>query len=76
MLAFALQSEAQRVTPASHAAIILCLESVFALLFSLVLGYETLTARGVVGSIVVFSGFIISQLEFAPKPNEGKMSQI
>jgi drug/metabolite transporter (DMT)-like permease len=67
MLAFALQSAAQRVTPASHAAIILCLESVFALLFSLMLGYEILTTRGIVGSIVVFTGFVISQMEFKRK---------
>lgn len=64
MLAFVLQSKAQKVTTSSHAAIILCFEAVFALIFALVFGLENLTFRGIAGSILVFAGFIICEMDF------------
>lgn len=63
MLAFILQSKAQQITTSSRTAIILCFEAVFALFFSLVFRLELITLKGILGSILVFTGFIICEIE-------------
>lgn len=62
-VSFIIQGYAQRVTKPSNVAIILCFEAVFAYIFSLLLGYDTLSMRNIVGSMIVMIGFIISQKE-------------
>lgn len=61
-LSFVIQGYAQRITPPSHVAIILCFEAVFALVFAISFGYEQLTFRSMVGSSMVLVGFIVSQI--------------
>lgn len=62
-LSFVVQGYAQKITPPSHVALILCFEAVFAFLFALIFGYEELTLKSVLGSIIVFAGFLIAQTE-------------
>ncbi|WP_321493308.1 DMT family transporter [uncultured Desulfobacter sp.] len=61
-LAYSLQVYAQKQTPASHAAIIFSLESVFAALGGWLLLDEILSGRGLLGCILILAGIIISQM--------------
>ena len=58
---YTLQVVAQRYTLPSHAAIILSLESVFALLGGVLLLSEPLATRGVAGSLLMLAGMLVSQ---------------
>lgn len=60
-VSFVIQAYAQRVTQPSHVSVILCFEAVFAFLFALLFGYESLSFRNITGSIMVLTGFLISQ---------------
>ena len=62
-VAYTLQVIGQRDTPPSQAAIILSLETVFAVLGGWLLLSETLPPRGVIGCAVMFIGMIVSQLD-------------
>ncbi len=57
--AFFLQSWAQRRTTSTHAAVLLCLESVFSALFGIIFGMDTITWRLVTGAALIFSGILI-----------------
>lgn len=61
-IAFTLQVVAQRRAPPAHAAILLSLESVFAVLGGAVVLGERLSARGVSGCAIMFMGMIVSQV--------------
>jgi len=61
-IAYTLQVVAQKSAPASHAAIIMSLESVFAVLGGFLILGETLSSRGLAGCALMFCGMIISQL--------------
>ena len=54
--AFFLQSWAQRRTTSTHAAVLLCLESVFSALFGIIFGMDTITWRLITGATLIFSG--------------------
>ena len=58
MIAFILQSTSQKITPSSHAAIILCMEAVFAMFFAVIFGLDHFTLRSAIGSALVLFGFI------------------
>ncbi len=61
-VAYTLQIIAQRKTPPAHAAIILSLETIFAVLGGwLVLG-EVIPARGLAGCVLMLLGIIVSQI--------------
>ena len=62
-VAYTLQVVGQRDTPPSQAAIILNLETVFAVIGGWLLLSETLPPRGVIGCAVMFIGMIVSQLD-------------
>jgi len=62
-IAYTLQVVAQRHAPPAHAAIILSLEAVFAVLGGMLLLGETLPLRGLVGCALMLAGMILSQLE-------------
>jgi drug/metabolite transporter (DMT)-like permease len=62
-IAYTLQVVAQRKAPPAHAAIILSLEAVFALLGGVVVLGESLGARGLAGCAVMLAGMIVSQLQ-------------
>ncbi|UFH66655.1 DMT family transporter [Clostridium cadaveris] len=69
LIAFLLQTMAQKHTSSSHTAIILCTESVFGSLLSVLILKETFTISMIIGSILVFIGIIVSEtkLEFLKK---------
>jgi drug/metabolite transporter (DMT)-like permease len=59
VLAFLIQSWAQRRTTSTHAAVLLCLESVFSATFGVVFGMDTVTWRLLMGAGLIFSGILI-----------------
>jgi drug/metabolite transporter (DMT)-like permease len=61
-IAYTLQVVAQQKAPPSHAAIILSLEAVFALVGGVVILGESLGARGLAGCAVMLAGMILSQV--------------
>ncbi len=62
-IAYTLQVVAQQQAAPAHAAIILSLEAVFALLGGVVILGESLGTRGLVGCTVMLAGMILSQVE-------------
>lgn len=64
--AFAVQSWAQRFLPATHTALILALEPVFAWITSFIFLHERLGRRGATGALLVLLG--IAFTEFVPAP--------
>jgi drug/metabolite transporter (DMT)-like permease len=68
-LAYAVQTAAQRTTPAARAALIFALEPVFAALVSVGLGREWLGAREVLGGVLVLAGVALGEaLRASPAP--------
>ena len=61
-IALVLQGVGQKHLPASTAALLLSLESVFGAAFSVALGAEVLTARIVAGFVIVFAAVVVSEL--------------
>ena len=61
-VAYTLQVVAQRQAPASHAAIVLSLETVFAALGGWWLLSEAMSLRGLAGCGLMFGGMLVSQL--------------
>ena len=69
-----LQTFGQKYTPPSAAAILMTLESVFAIMFSLLLGREILSVRVAFGFAVIFTSVIVSETKLSfLKRSEGKM---
>ncbi|MBE7021075.1 MAG: DMT family transporter [Ruminococcaceae bacterium] len=62
-VAYTLQVVAQKNAKASHAAIILSLESCFSVIGGALILGETMTLRGYIGCIVIFAGVLISQIK-------------
>ncbi len=62
-IAYTLQVVAQKDAPPTHAVIILTLESVFAAIAGWLFLHENFTGRQLTGSILMFSGMIISQIK-------------
>jgi drug/metabolite transporter (DMT)-like permease len=61
-VSFTLQVVAQREAPPSHVAIILSLESVFAVIGGWIILGEVLSGRGIIGCGLMLAGMILSQL--------------
>jgi drug/metabolite transporter (DMT)-like permease len=61
-VAYSLQIYGQKNSPTSHAAVILCLESVVAALGGWIILDEMLSHRGILGCILMLAGMLISQL--------------
>ncbi len=61
-LAFTIQIIAQRSAPASHVAILLSLEAVFAAIFAAILLKERMTDQQILGAAIVFAAILVSQL--------------
>jgi drug/metabolite transporter (DMT)-like permease len=59
VLAFLIQSWAQRRTTSTHAAVLLCLESVFSATFGVIFGMDSVTWRLLTGAGLIFSGILI-----------------
>ncbi|MCL2034246.1 MAG: DMT family transporter [Oscillospiraceae bacterium] len=61
-LCYFLQTKAQTKVSSSTAAIIMCTESLFGAMFSVLLGYDALTARLIIGGLVIFCSVILPDL--------------
>ncbi|GGL94657.1 hypothetical protein GCM10009425_02090 [Pseudomonas asuensis] len=61
-IGYTLQVVAQRHAIASHAAVIFSLEAVFAAFFGAWLLDESLTSRGYLGCVLMFTGMLVAQL--------------
>ncbi len=73
-VAFAVQSWAQRYLPATHTALILALEPVFAWLTSFLFLGERLSRRSGSGALLILAGIAVSELvpmAIQPTPHEG-----
>ncbi|MBQ7849760.1 MAG: DMT family transporter [Clostridia bacterium] len=64
-LTILLQTVGQKLTPPSQAAILMSLESVFGVFFSLLMGAETLTLPLVCGFALIFCSVIISETQLS-----------
>ena len=60
--AFYIQSWAQQYTTSTHAAVLLCLESVFGAVFGIIFGMDSVTWRLVGGAALIFTGILIIEL--------------
>jgi len=61
-IAYTLQVVAQRHSPPSHAAVLLSLETVFAVIGGWILLGETIPAPGLIGCLLMFGGIVASQV--------------
>lgn len=64
-LAFAMQTYAQKFTTANAASLIMCTESIFATLFSVIILHEVLTPMMIVGAGLIFISILV--VELSPK---------
>jgi drug/metabolite transporter (DMT)-like permease len=60
--AFTVQSSAQQYTPAAHTALIFALEPLFAAIASRLVGNEHLGAKVLIGSALILSGMVVSEI--------------
>ncbi|MCX8033539.1 MAG: DMT family transporter [Thermoleophilia bacterium] len=68
IVAYVLMAVGQRYTPATLAGILMSLESAFALIFSVIWGYDTLTLRAVLGFALIFAGTIVARIGSKDSP--------
>jgi drug/metabolite transporter (DMT)-like permease len=61
VLAFLVQTSAQRVISPSHIALIFCTEPVFAALYAYWAAHERLGFYGLMGAILILAGMVISR---------------
>lgn len=64
-VAFSVQNVAQKFTSATHSSILLSLESLFGMIFSILLLGEVFTPRMFIGVVLIFAAVFISKLEKA-----------
>lgn len=69
VVAFYLQTRAQRFTTPTHTALIFSMEPVFAGLFGYLLAGERLDERALIGCGLILTGMLVAQL--APEPDRG-----
>ena len=67
-IAMSLQNIGQSMAPASHASILLSLESVFGVIFSCIILGEIVTAKMAAGFVIIFAAVLVSEL--TPKQAE------
>jgi len=63
VVAFVVQTWAQKFISSTQAAVILTMEPVFAVIFATTLGSEMLTPRAIVGAVCVITGMLVVQLK-------------
>ena len=73
-IAYTLQIFAQKDAPASHAAIIMSLESVFAAIGGAFILGEVLNNRGLLGCSLMLAGMLVSQVPLFQKKSEASLS--
>jgi len=65
MIGFLLQTVGQKYTDTSAAALILSLESVFGILFSVIFGFDTVTFKLLCGFILIFAAIVVSETKLS-----------
>lgn len=75
LAAFLIQNLAQRNTPSTHAAIILCLESVFGAVASVLFWHEAMTLKMVLGCLLIFLAIIINEVDFEALLSKGEYNK-
>ena len=68
LVAYVLMVVGQKHTPPTLAGLIMSLEAVFALFFSIVVGYDSLTMRTLLGFALVFAGTTVARLGSEKEP--------
>jgi len=64
MIAFIIQNVAQKYTTSTHAAIILCLESVFGSILSVIVLNEIFTSKMVLGCLTIFIAIVTTETKW------------
>ena len=64
MIAFIIQNVAQKYTTSTHAAIILCLESVFGSILSVLMLNEIFTSKMIIGCLTIFIAIITTETKW------------
>jgi drug/metabolite transporter (DMT)-like permease len=62
LVAYVLMALGQRYTPPTLAGVLMSLEAVFALVVSIIVGYDSLTLRTMIGFALVFGGTTVARL--------------
>jgi drug/metabolite transporter (DMT)-like permease len=70
VVAYLLMAIGQRYTSPTLAGILMSLEAVFALIVSMIIGYDSLTTRTVIGFILVFAGTTAARVGSEKKTSE------
>jgi drug/metabolite transporter (DMT)-like permease len=65
MIAFIIQNVAQKYTTSTHAAIILCLESVFGSILSVIMLNEVFTSKMVLGCLTIFIAILTTETKWS-----------
>jgi drug/metabolite transporter (DMT)-like permease len=70
VVAYVLMALGQRYTPPTLAGLLMSLEAVFALIVSIIFGYDSLTVRTIIGFVLVFVGTTVARLGSEKKTPE------
>lgn len=68
LAAFLIQNLAQKNTPSTHAAIILCLESVFGAFAAVIFWHEVLTLKMIIGCVLIFGAILANEVNLGKQP--------
>jgi len=68
VVGYLLMTLGQRYAPPTIAGVLMSLEAVFALIASVIVGYDTLTLRATIGFVLVFGGTAIARLGSRERP--------
>ena len=63
LICYYMQTAGQKYTPASKAAIILCLEGLFGSICAILFGYDTITLQIVIGGIIITLSAILTEVK-------------
>jgi len=68
LVAYMLMAVGQRYTPPTLAGVLMSLEAVFALVVSIIVGYDSLTLRTSIGFLLVFAGTTVARMASKEPP--------
>ncbi|MFZ5353823.1 MAG: DMT family transporter [Bacillota bacterium] len=74
LAAFLIQNLAQKNTPSTHAAIILCLESVFGAVASVIFWHEIMTVKMIFGCVMIFAAILVNEVDITALFGKKKVS--
>lgn len=74
-VAYTLQIIGQKYCEATIASLLMCMESVFAVLAAAIIIHETLTSREILGCVIMFGAIIISQVSDIVKSRKAKQQE-